>query len=307
MNFKITLSMVLMALFYMIPGYITARMGKTKAEHLPTLSGVLVYIGAPFLVISSFLSLEYQREDLVSMGLFFLVTLLLQTVFFLAVFFLSGGHRHAARRVIAMGTTCGNVGFFGTPVVRALFPHSPQVACYAVCFTISMNLLVFTLGIFCLTGDKKYISPRSALCNPTMLGLLVALPLYLTGLGGKLPLVLQNGIHTLGGMTTPLCMFILGIRLASTPLRRVFTDIRVYLACLGKLVVFPLFCLGATLLLSRDAAFEGCLVILASTPCAAVILSLAEIHHSEEKASAACILASVLLCIVTVPLFGLAV
>ena len=48
-------------------------------------------------------------------------------------------------------------------------------------------------------------------------------------------------------------------------------------------------------------------MILSATPCAAVILSLAEIHRSEEEVSAACILASVLLCTVTVPLLALTV
>ncbi len=307
MNFKIALSVVLLALFYMIPGYITARLGKTKPAHLPTLSGVLIYIGTPFLVISSFLSLDFNKEEFIRMGLFFLVTLVLQTIFFLSVFFLTGGTKNAARRIISLGATCGNVGFFGIPVVRALFPDSPEVACYAICYTVSMNILVFTLGVFCLTGDKKHISLRAAFINPTMLGLVIGLPLYLSGSGSRIPEILQNGIHTLGGMTTPICMFILGIRLAFTPLRHVFGDTRVYLVSCLKLLIFPLFCLAATIFLPLDPVFEGTLVILSATPCAAVILSLAEIHHNEEEASASCILASVLLCLATVPFFGMLV
>lgn len=307
MNFKIALSVVLLALFYMVPGYITAKMKKTHAEHLPTLSGVLIYIGTPFLVISSFLPLSFHKDAFLRMGLFFLITLILQTVFFLLVFFLSGASQNTVRRMIAMGATCGNVGFFGIPVVRALFPSNPEVACYAICYTVSMNILVFTLGVFCLTGEKKYVSLRSAFLNPTMFGLVIALPVYFLGLGTKLPVTLQNAIHTLGGMTTPLCMFILGIRLAVTEPKQIFKDTRVYFVSLLKLVIFPLFCLVITRLLPGDPAFRGCLVLLSATPCAAVILSLAEIHHSEEKVSAACILASVLLCLFTVPLFGLTV
>ncbi|MBE6639362.1 MAG: hypothetical protein E7616_07940 [Ruminococcaceae bacterium] len=307
MNFQIALSIVLLALFYMVPGYITAKLGKTNAEHLPTLSGVLIYIGSPFLVISSFLSLEPSRENTLGMVYFFLATLILQTVFFLLVFFFSNAKKNAVRRIIAMGATCGNVGFFGIPVVRALFPHSPEVACYAICYTISMNILVFTLGIYCLTGEKKYISLRAALCNPTMLGLLIALPLYFSNAARLLPDFLTTGAHTMASMTTPLCMFILGIRLASSPIKAIFCDKRIYITSLLKLVLFPLFCLACAKLLPFDKAFEGALVILSATPCAAVILSLAEIHHSEEKASAACILASVLLCLFTIPLLALAI
>lgn len=305
MYFKTALSVVLLAFFYMIPGYLTTKIGKTKAEHLPTLSGILLYIGTPFMVISSFLSLPYSRGGLAKMAQFFLLTFVIQTVFFLLVFFLSGGTKNAARRMIAMGATCGNVGFFGIPIVRALFPDNPEVACYAVCFTLSMNLLVFTLGVFCLTGEKKYVSVKHAVCNPSVFGLAIGLPLYLLGWGAHLPDLLLGGIHTLGGLTTPLCMFILGIRLASAKPKTLFCDGTAYAVSALKLVVFPLFCLVAGKIFSPDAAFYGSLVILASTPCAAIILSLAEIYHSREQSAASCILLSMLLCVVTIPLMAL--
>ena len=305
MYFKTALSVVLLAFFYMIPGYVTAKIGKAKAEHLPTLSGILLYIGTPFLVISSFLSLPYSKEGLAKMAQFFLLTFVIQTVFFLSVFLLSGGAKKEANRMIAMGATCGNVGFFGIPIVRALFPDSPEVACYAVCFTLSMNLLVFTLGVFCLTGEKKYVSVKHAVCNPSVFGLVIGLPLYLLGWGGRLPELLTSGIHTLGGLTTPLCMFILGIRLAATKPKELLCDRTVYLVSALKLVAFPLFCLMVGRLCSPDAAFYGSLVILAATPCAAIILSLAEIYHSRERTSASCILLSMLLCVITIPLMAL--
>jgi predicted permease len=189
--------------------------------------------------------------------------------------------------------------------VRALFPNNPEVACYAVCFTLSMNLLVFTLGVFCLTGEKRYVSVKHAVFNPSVLGLVIGLPLYLLGWGSHLPTLLTEGIVTLGGLTTPLCMFILGIRLASTKPKILFSDSTAYLVSALKLVAFPLFCLLVGKLFSPDAAFYGSLVILAATPCAAIILSLAEIYHSREQTSASCILLSMLSCILTIPLLAL--
>ena len=307
MRFQIALSVVLCALCFMAPGYIVCKMGKAKASHLPTLSGLLLYVGTPFMVISAFLDLPRGGGYLADMGLFFLVTLILQALFFLLIFFVTGASQKKARRMIAIGATCGNVGFFGIPVVKALLPDSPEVACYAICFTLSMNVLVFTLGVFCLTGDKKYISLRAALCNPTVFGLAIGLPLYLSGLGTSLPSFLDSSIRTLGALTTPLCMFILGIRLASMPLSKIFTQKYAYLICFFKLALFPLLCYGVLLPFSLPFSFSACLVILASTPCAAVILSLAELHHSEEQLSASALITSVLLCLVTIPLVSLLV
>lgn len=305
MNFKIALSVVLLALFYMASGFTVCKIGKAKAAHLSTLSGLLLYIGTPFMVISSFLSLPYDQKLLGKMGLFFLVTLFLQAILFLAVFFLTGARKNTARRMIAVGTTCGNVGFFGIPVVQALLPDAPEAACYAVCFTISMNVLVFTLGVFCLTGEKKYVSVRCALFNPAMFGLAIGLPFYLFDIGKYLPDFLCVGIDTLGGLTTPLCMFILGIRLACMPWQKTFLCKESYLICFLKLILFPALCFIATALLPLDPSFEAALVLLSATPCAAVILSLAELYHSEENLSASAILTSVLACVITIPIVSL--
>ena len=50
-----------------------------------------------------------------------------------------------------------------------------------------MNFFVFTMGVFCITGDKKYMSIKSAIMNPTFFTLLVAIPLYIFNVGKYVP------------------------------------------------------------------------------------------------------------------------
>jgi predicted permease len=76
---------------------------------------------------------------------------------------------------------------------------------------------------------------------------------------------------------------------------------------LFKLLVFPLFCYGAIYFLPLPMPFKASILILAGTPCASIILNLAEIHHSETEISANCVLVSTLLCIVTIPFLTLLV
>ena len=51
----------------------------------------------------------------------------------------------------------GNVGFFGMPVVAGIFPGEPVVSVYSSINVLTMNFLVFTIGAFMITNDKKYI------------------------------------------------------------------------------------------------------------------------------------------------------
>lgn len=302
MGFTIALSNVLITLFYIFPGVIITKMKKATVEHLPTLSAVLIFIGTPFMEVASFMSLTYSKQGFQNMGIFFILTFCIQLLFillFVALF--HKRFRDDKYRMMTIASVVGNVGFFGLPIVKALFPDNPEVAAYSAIFAVSMNILIFTIGIYCLTGDKKFISLKSAFLNPNVFGLVLALPIYLFGLKAVMPSVLVRAIQIIGDMATPLCMFILGIRLASTPLKRIFATPIVYVIASIKLIVFPLFSYALVYFLPVDPTIKAAVLVLSSTPCAAVLLSLAEIHKSNAETAANCILITTLFCFLTIP------
>ncbi|MCR4928518.1 MAG: AEC family transporter [Lachnospiraceae bacterium] len=305
-SFKIAFINVLISLLYMAPGFILCKTKKAVASHLSTISAILIYACSPCMIISSFISLDYSLVNLLNMALFFVVSFVIQLVFLLLVFLIFRKKFTISKyRMLTIGSVLGNCGFFGLPLIKALLPDNPEVACYSSIYVISMNILVFTAGIYCLTQDKKYISVKAALINPTAISFLVAFPLYLFGASNWLPNVLKDSIGLLGKMTTPMCMFILGIRLATMDFKKLFTNSFVYFACIGKLIVFPLFAYVCVLFLPLPASFKASMLILAATPCASIILNLAEMHGKEREMSANCILLSTLLCILTIPVLAL--
>ena len=240
------------------------------------------------------------------MGLFFVVTFLLQAGFMaLIALILRRRFQESKYRLMTISSVLGNVGFFGLPIVQAVFPDAPEVACFASMNMMSMNMLLFTIGVFCLTGDKKYISLKAAMTSPTALGLYIALPLYLFGVKRFLPEAALTAVSAISGMTAPLCMMILGIRLASAPLKDIFTNKLVYPAIALKLIVFPLFSYVLVYFLPFTNVFKSSILILAAAPSGAVILSLAEMHHGETKMAANTLLLSTVLCFMTIPLLVL--
>ena len=304
MSFQIALTQVLLTLFYILPGFVISKMKKASAGHLPTLSAVLVYVCGPCLHISAFISMDFSWDGLRDMALFFALTFALQAAFMAILYLLLRRKKEDGRyRIWNIASALGNVGFFGLPVVKALLPDHPEAACYSAIFCVSMNVLVFTMGVYCLTNDKKFMSLRSALLNPTMFGFALAIPLYMLGAKHFLPQQALDAVELLGRMSTPLCMFILGIRLAQSPLKRLFAQPLVYAVSLSKLVLFPLFCFAIVSLLPLSMPIKASAVILSATPCASIILSLAELHGSGAEFSANCLLVSTLLCFLTMPLF----
>lgn len=282
-------------------------MGKASADHLSTVSVILVYICSPCMIMSSFLSLEYSAERLLDMGTVLCADSLYCNAAFMLILYCIFRKKFNLNkyRILTIGAVLGNVGSSDLPIISALLPENPEVMCYSSVYVISMNILVFTAGIYCLTGKKEYLSIRSAVFNPTMLGLAVGLPLFLTNADDWMPQLLKNGIGIFGKMTTPLCMLILGVRLANVSLKKLLSRPFVYLICAAKLILFPLFCYLAVYFLPLPESFKISMLVLSGVPCASVIMGLAEIHHSETELAANCVLLSTLLCLFTIPLLTL--
>ena len=306
MEFDIAFSNVLLTLMYILPGYLVCKSGKVTARHLPSISAILIYVCAPALVLSTVLQLDYSVETLRYMGEFFVVTFALQALMLGGLYLLLRRRYADARyRVMTIGGVLGNVGFFGLPIIRALLPDHPEVACFSAVFMISMNLFVFTMAIYCLTGDAKYVTLKQAIVNPSSIAFIVAMALYVAHGSEWLPSMLVSYFSAIGSMTTPLCMFILGIRLATVELKKLFTRPLVYGICAIKLLGFPLLAFGLVSLFPFTDAFKASVLILCGTPCASVVLSMAEMYRSEQELSANCVLVSTLLSFITIPLLTL--
>jgi predicted permease len=133
--FLISLQNVLITLAYIIPGFILCKVKKATAEHLSTMSAVLIYFCSPCMIINSFLQLDFSLTDLGNMGLFFITTLILQAAFMGIMFlFLRKKYVESKYRVLTIASISGNVGFFGLPIVKAMLPNSPEVMCYSAVF-----------------------------------------------------------------------------------------------------------------------------------------------------------------------------
>lgn len=305
-SFSVTFGNVLLTLLYLLPGFLLQKSGKVRAEHLSSVSAILLYICGPCMFLNALTALDPSPYFSGQMLLFLLVSFLAELLLLLALTDLSGKRRKEFRfRMLALAGVSGNTGFFGLPIVNALFPGVPEAAAFSCMFCVSLNILAWTVGVFTLTGDRKYISFRAAFLNPTVISVLIGFILYLAHAKSWLPELLQGGIRSVGGMSTPLCLFILGIRLATMDLKGLFTQPFVYLIAGAKLVVFPLFCYALVFFLPLSPVFKASMLILGATPCASVLLNLAEMHGSGQSLAANCALLSTLLSVVTIPLMSL--
>lgn len=295
-------STVLMMLIYLALGFALCKSGKLVVSHAKSLSAILIYILGPAMIINSFINLEYSMDNLIKIAQFFLVTLFVQLLFIgILYLILHKKYDDAKYRILSVGSTLGNVGFLGMPVISSVFPNEPIVLCYSSINVMSMNLIVFTVGAFLITNDKKYISVKSAIFNPTTVAILISLPLFIFNI--HFTADLENSIALLAKMVTPVCMFILGARLAASDLIKVFTRPFVYVTCLLKLTVFPLVAFIVMMCMPfLDNVFKTTVIVLAMAPSGAIIESLSELYECEQEIAANVVLLTTILSIISIPL-----
>ena len=305
MGFGIAFSNVLLTLLYIIPGYICYKTKIAKAEHLSTLSAILIYVCSPCMVVNSFMETARNWHNIGQIMLFFLVSLAIETVLTFVLYIIFRNKFDDVKyRMLTVSFGLGNAGFFGIPIIKALLPGHPEVACFACVYIVGMNMLTFTVGAYCLTGNKKRMTLKKAFLNPPFIGLVIALVLYAANAQSIMPTLLGDAFSLLSKMTTPLCMIILGVRLASVSFKKLFARVYVYVICACKLLVFPFICLAIIYFLPLDPIFKATMFILGGTPCAAVMLNIAEMYDGETELAANCVLLSTLLSIFTIPILN---
>ena len=300
-----------------VPGFILRKRKMLPDSAVAALVAVLVYVSQPVLTVSGFMEKDYDPSLLPNMAIVllgsFVVHLAAYLVARLAFKAVRGDEEtDKAKRAGTICTFMGNVGFMGIPVVKALFPNNPEMLIYVAIINVSFNVISWTLGVYTITGDKSNVSVRRAFLNPPTVALVAALPLFFfkAYIPAAVFTPIQSCANYLAGMTLPLSMIILGIRLAEIPFGSLFTSPVAYVSAALKLVVVPL--VSFALLYPIHALFpqtdNGVIIsiyIAMAMPSAALTLSFAEMFDGDRETAVKTSVITTALSVLTIPLLML--
>ncbi len=283
-----------------LPGFFLTKANVLKEEHIKGFAVFLLYVCSPALSIYSFQQAECNMEILINIGILLLVTTFMQ-VLIMGIGFLINIKTYkidGASRVATVAAAFGNVGFFGVPILQALLPDHPEAMVYSAVMSVMMNLIGWTLGMFMMSGDRKHVSVKNFLINPTTLCLLIALPLFFTNT--SFPKPVMNFVEFFSKMSTPTAMTVLGMRLAFVKFRDLM-DYRQVVAIFLKLIALPLITFGIMYALPVDETLKISTYILSCMPPAAITLNFAELSNTSPKTAANIVVVGSLLVAISLP------
>jgi len=309
--FLITLINVAIMIAYSIPGFVLMRLKKIETSTITGFSLILMYVCQPMLVIYAFNLILEEGSDMSikkiseNCGIILGISAGVQLLFiFLFWLILKPKYQDARIRIANIGFCFGNVTFMGMPLLEELYPDNSEVLLYSNVYAISMSLIGWTLVSALIAMDFKYCKIQNFLLNPTVLALIIAIPLFATET--KLPDELNNMCTILGKMSTPICMIIIGARLGTVEhMINIINNLLQYIVVFVKLIVFPFFMTLLVYWLPIDVIIKQALVIMAGAPCASMLLGYAELVGTGQEYACYVIILSTFLCLITLPCIGM--
>ena len=198
-----------------------------------------------------------------------------------------------------------NCGFIGFPVVQAIF--GSDAVFYNSVVSIPFYPFLYLFGVYMMVRDsafqggeqKKLEFKWTTFVSPCLVASLLAV-VFAIG-GWKLPGVITDTIGSIGNITTPGALLVIGISIAKQPFRQVLGSPRIYLMTALRLVVQPVLVWFVLHFFLTDPVLLGVIVVVFAMPTATAVSMLAGEYGADEPSSVQGVFVTTLLSMITIP------
>ncbi len=310
MEFSLVLNGIFSLFALMLVGLVACKINWLPLESANFLSKILINIATPSFIIASMNEQTYDPNILASLAQVLLIylALLLFSRLVSGIYLKKVQIDSEDRGIYHNFLIFTNNGFMGLPLAYAFF--GAEGLFYAVWINIVMNFFLYTIGTY--YGSK--LDDGASILGPNLknqLKKILNMPFFAACIGcvlyfGQLDLsqVLADSFNHLGGMMTPLAMLIFGMQLAQSNPLKLFTDRKLLLMSLLRLVLIPGIAFGVLWILQVPPLLTCIITLIACLPCATMPVTLAQLAGGNAKLAAEGVLVSVIFSIITLPIFG---
>ena len=269
-------------------------------------SALIVHVTAPCLLFSSIVTMDQSelKNALTLMWAGVVVYAVLVVLAILVTRILKVPASSAGVYQAAM--IFGNVSFLGIPLVQSLYGTTGVF--YIALLNIHFNLLFFTYGFYLImssgtaeSSGGKFNSKK--LINSGIIGIILAMIFYFCGI--SLPDMIISPIQFAGSITSPLSMIIIGSSMASYSLKEVFSQKKIYVLSLLRLLVYPILAYFIFRYLLGDNLLTRVLCIYIGMPTASIVGMTAITYGCDAHGATSCTAMTTVLSLATIPVLYL--
>ena len=321
---KVLIIMLVLCVFA-VPGFVLRKTNLVRSDSLYSISNILLCVAQPALIVKAFavdpiaptgaVLLNFLWVFLFSVAALFLTWGAAELIFR----FMKKPEERRNRDVLVFIGTFSNCAFIGIPFIDMFTDGNAEATMYMIVFSVAFNLILWTLGAYLMTQDRRQISLKKAFLNPCTVGSVIGFLLFLVPqiniFDMEAVAELQQIVEYTGNMTAPLSMMVtaplsmmvVGVRLAELPAKKLFGDPKIYLCAFVRLILSAALTYLIILPFKLTGLFEATPyvlltpVIAMAMPPAASVVAFAEKLDGEKEFSAAAFSTGTLLSVVTLP------
>ncbi len=296
-NFLVIAQQVLVLFILIAIGFLCGKkeiLTNSSSKHM---TDIVLYVVTPCVMISAF-----QRKFTFDLLANILIAVLCAAVIFSASILLTRLIFHdkneSRKKVLGFATIFSNCGFMSLPLQKAILGDDGWF--YGSIFVAVFNVFLWTYGLVMMSGDKKQLSIKKLVFNPGIMGVIIALVLFVFKI--DLPQIISQPVDYLAALNTPLPMLIIGFYLSQADFKRAFTDAKAYLSMGLRLIAIPLVAALVMWMFKVDSTILIAFVIACSAPTAATTTMFSAKYGHDVELSVSLVAATTVLSIVTMPL-----
>jgi predicted permease len=173
---------------------------------------------------------------------------------------------------------------------------------YASVFLLPPRIAMWTLGLSLFTGKGQGI--RKVVFHPCLIATYIGLVVMFAGAG--VPVFLNRLILTVGNCTTAFSMFVVGHILAQVNPGKIITKTVLYYSFI-RLLFLPFVLMVILFASGADPLIAGVSIAMTGMPAPSTVSILAGKYGGDSELASKMILVSVLLSLLTVPVWVMAV
>jgi len=141
---------------------------------------------------------------------------------------------------------------------------------------------------------------KKVLLNPSVIAVFIGIIIMVFNI--QMPPALLSSIRSIGNMTGPLSMIIIGVILSKAKIKSYLMDWTVYYGMVTRLIIIPAILYFILLLIGDTSKVANTVIIMSAMPAAAMTSILAEIFDRQKEYAAVMVFITTLFSIITVPI-----
>lgn len=297
---SLVLKSVISLFLIMLVGVYGSKRNIITPEINKALINILIEIALPFMIFASFI-FTYDETIKFNVLKTFIYSPLAYIIMAIVSFVLLIPINKDKKIILHFSNIFTNTGYIGFPILNAMY--GPEAVIYGSVFNMFFVIFLWTYGIFLFTGsiDQNNLKKEllKILLNPSILAVILGILVMIFDI--LIPELLLITIKSVGNITGPLSMIIVGATLAKVKFKNSLKDWTIYYGMSTRLIIIPLVIYLVSILIGDRGIVSNAVIVMSAMPAASMTSILAENYEMKEDYAAIIVLLTTVSALFTIP------